>query len=246
MQEQEQLKLAPDVRLAMTIEREFALDPDGKIFNDELHQKYLAMHSKVVERQDGIAKSLVMTEIALAFLISGKNLTIPGVGLALSDIPAALELVLVANSFCVLFVVLTYKNAQLYQAIAFEFSKRATRPMMIDPEFVSSAHIYTELTLKSFRTEMNIWGRDFFEPMRGFKIFYGTLVMLLQASMIGLAFLHYTLVGYGWWLGLTGTWFSYIFTVTLVLLNVAAILTGLAPGFNFLPAKASATQPPPS
>ena len=227
------LRLSPNVRLRMTVEREMWLDNDGTIFTEALHQKYLTMHKRALERQDALIKSVAIGDALLALLLFGKNITIPGTSLGIRDLPAAVEVLTVFASFNFMFLCLAFTNSQAYQAIIEQFSIRQAVKRNIDADFLLAADTFTELYLKMFRAKMNIWGIDFFDPGRGFKIFYSVLTLLLSMAMLSILLLHLSVVGYGAWTGFAMNWISLVFCGAVVLMNLVGILVNFAPAFAF-------------
>ncbi|WP_429807074.1 hypothetical protein [Ensifer sp. B1-9] len=227
------LKLSPGVRLRLTMQREMQLDPDGAIFTSALYEKYLSMHRLAISRQEGNLKALVFTDIGLAMLLFGKNVTIPGTSLGLHDIPAGIQVLTALSSFTFLILSLTFLNSQLYQAIIEQFSIRTAEQKQIDPDFLTAADTFTELYVKAFRGKMNIFGIDFYDAGRGFRAYYGSLLILLVAAFISILLLHLAIIGYGVWLSLNWSWLSALFVSSVILTNLAAVAVNLATEFSF-------------
>lgn len=228
-----QLSLSPNVRLRMTVQNEMQLDPDGRFYNDDLYQKYLSMHREALARQQGQAKALAMIDAGLALVIFGKNVAIPGFGLSLQDIPAALEVLTALASFTFMMLSLSFLNVQCYQAIIEQFNIRKAKGTYLDPDFITAADTFTELYLKAFRPQMNIHGPDFFSPGKGFRIYFQSMVFLMITAMFLVLLIHLALVSVGAWQSFTGKWISAAFCLVIVLLNVVGILANLMVGFNF-------------
>lgn len=227
------LRLSPNVRLRMTMWREMALDRDGTVFTDALHDKYLSMYRLAIERRDGILKTLVITDMGLAMLLFGKNITIPGTSLGLHDIPAGVQVLTALSSFAFLMLSLAFLNSQLYQGILEQFSMKKAEQKHIDPDFLSAAETLTELYVKAFRPKMNVFGIDFFEAGRGFRTYYGGLMILLAAAFVSIFLLHLMIVGYGVWLSLQWSWVSVLFISSVTLTNLAAVAVNLSTEFSF-------------
>ncbi|KQU96794.1 hypothetical protein ASD00_18260 [Ensifer sp. Root31] len=227
------LKLSPNVRLRMTMQREMQLDTDAAVFTDSLYEKYLSMHRSAILRQDGNLKAVVLADIGLAMLLFGKNVTIPGTSLGLHDIPAGIQVLTALSSFAFLMLSLTFLNSQLYQAVIEQFSIRTAAPRQIDPDFLTAADTFTELYIKAFRGKMNIFGIDFYEAGRGFRAYYGGLIIILVAAFISILLLHLAVIGYGVWLSLNWSWLSALFVSSVFLTNLAAVGVNLATEFSF-------------
>ncbi|MDZ7873205.1 MAG: hypothetical protein U5N27_08630 [Rhizobium sp.] len=127
------LKLSPDVRLRLTVQREMALDTEGKLFTDELYQKYLTMHREALSRQNAQLKTVVLADAGVAMLLFGKNVTIPGTSLGIQDVPAAVEVFTAVAAFGFLMLALSFLNAQCYLAVISQFNIRKARPLSRGP-----------------------------------------------------------------------------------------------------------------
>lgn len=217
----------------MTFEREMSLDDDGTIFNDTLHQKYLEMHNRALAKQEALLKTTLLSDGLLALLMFGKSVTIPGTSIGFQDLPAAVEVLTVFASFSFMVLSLAFMNAQAYQAICDQFTNRLAAKKGIDPDFISSAYTSTELYLKLFRAKMNIFGEDFFDAGRGYKIFYSGLSFLLSIAMLSVLLLHLSVIGYGVWKSFATNWISVLFCISVSLMSLAAILVNVAPSFDF-------------
>jgi len=227
------LKLSPNVRLRMTIQREMDLDPENELFNEALHQKYIQMHGRALDKQEATMKSVILTDALLALVLSGKSLTIPGTSLEISDIPAAVEVLTVLASLSFMSLCLAFINTQAYLAIAQEFTNRIAQKKFVDPDFLSAAHMPTELYEKIFRLKMNIVGSDFFEAGRGFGLFYPTAMKLMLVSFLSLIVLHMSLVGWGIWAIWELNLLAIVVCIASVVANAVGLLVSLDLPFNF-------------
>jgi hypothetical protein len=227
------LSMSPTVRVRLTVKREMERDPEQKFYNDDLYRRYLEMHRLSTTRLDGLLKYMAIVDGLLAFVISGKSITVPVVGVALKDVPAAVEVLTAMASFMFMLLSLNFLTSQLYQAIIEEFNIRRVAGSPIDPEFLTAADVYTELSLKSFRPEMNLHGPNFFTAGTGFKAYFMLFAILLLLAFSMLLFLHLGLVGSGIWLSYSGTWLSWLFCAAVVVVNLVGILSNLMIGFNF-------------
>jgi hypothetical protein len=187
-------KMSPNMRLRMTLDREIDLDPNEKIFNHELFSEYRQRHSEALTRQAGLIKAIIWSDAALALFISGRNINIPTLDIGLSDLPVAREVLAISASLTFMFLCVAFTNIQLYEAILQTLAKRKALGSGIDPEFLSSAYLFSEMHLKTNRTKMNLWGVDFFEPGISFRIYYGAITSLMMLSMIGIILLHFGLI----------------------------------------------------
>lgn len=227
------LKLSPNVRLRMTVYEEMNLDPKGEIFNEDLLQRYIGMHNEAVNRQNVLAKTFLVCDIALAAVVFGKKIPIPGTGLEVLDLPAALQTLTILSAVAFLFTALTFLNGQMYQGVIEQFHQRRAEKLGIDPDFLSSAYVYTELWIKAFRGTMNFWTFDYFTPRRGYRAYYGVIVVAVSLALLSLLLLHLMLMGYALWLSAVHQWWYYLFATAVVLLSFSAICANTLLGFSF-------------
>lgn len=227
------LKLSPNARLRMTLEQEMLLDPERSIFNDRLRAQYLEMHKEAVKRQEAISKTLVYTDIALAMLLFGKNIKIPGLDIGISDIPFGLQAFALLSSISFLFLSYAFLNSQLYHAIIEIFDQRDARSNGIDPDFITSATVYTELWLKVFRKKMNFFGVDFYEASKAYLAFFGITFSVGIVAMLSLLLLHLSAIGYALWITWANEYWWWIFAVAVVGLNVGALMVNALFQFSF-------------
>ncbi|MGK9199427.1 hypothetical protein [Sinorhizobium meliloti] len=226
----------------MTLDIEMSLDKEGVVFTPELYQKYLSMHREALSRRDATLKSVVLSDVILALLLFGKNITIPGTTLGIQDIPAALHTVAVFSSFNFMMLGVAFFNEQAYQSIVSQFNIRRSKTLEIDPDFLTAADSFTEFHIKLFRPKMNIWGVDFFHPGLGFRMFYGFLSMLLLFGILAVLALHLFIVSFAGYETLTGALLPTAFCIILGVINLAGVLVTLVPSFGFsdsAPVKAS-------
>lgn len=227
------LKLSPNVRLRLTVQREMDLDTEGTIFTDDLYQRYLGMHREALNRQASQLKTVVLADAALTLLLFGKNVTIPGTSLGIQDIPAAVEVFTALAAFGFLVLSLSFLNAQCYLAVIEQFNIRRARPFHVDPDFLTAADTFTEFYLKAFRAQLNIHGPDFFEAGRGYKAYYTIMTVLLVIAMVSLVVLHVAVVASGVWASLSPGWVSKLFGFSMALLTIVSVLVNLFIGFSF-------------
>jgi hypothetical protein len=184
------IRLSPITRLTMTLSHEMDADCNGAIFNDERFQKYLGMYSIAVRRRDNMLKSLVLLDGITLILLFGKTLTIPGIGLNLAEIPAALEMVTTTGAICFLFLSMAFVNEQTYVAILNRFNNRRALASAVDPDFVAASESYFEFVIKLYRKKFNIFGFDFYEPGSGYRWFFGSLYAALNLILIVILLFH--------------------------------------------------------
>lgn len=185
------LRLSPITRLGMTFHRELAIDKAGIFFNEERYQRYLAMYAEVVRRRDNLARSVVFGDFLLLIVLSGKSLVIPGLSLAVADLPAALEIALVFSAVAFLFLALNFVNEQAYLCVVTRFNIRRAGSVGVDPDFLTASDVHQELFLKLYRRKMNIWGIDFFTPGKWYVRFFGAISLGSTLALLVLISLHF-------------------------------------------------------
>lgn len=227
------LFLSPNVRLRMTAAEEMRLDKDDEIFDDDLHRKYIEMHRETVAAQERSIRSLALADIGLSLILFGKNVKIPGVELGLQDIPAATEVLTVIATFSFLTLCMAFVNAQSYQAILEQFANRKALKLGIDPDFIIYGDVLSQAYLKAFRPKMNVYGSDYFVPRRKYRLFYGTLTMLLLMSWLSILVLHLIVVGAGVRFSIGDHWAWWPFAGAIVVVHVAGIAVNLLLNFKF-------------
>jgi len=218
----------------MTVAEEMNLDTDGDIFTDALREKYIAMHKQAVTRQDSMIKTLLFADAALALLLFGKNVSIPGTSLGIQDIPAAVQVLTALASFAFLALALAFLNTQSYQAIIEQFDIRRTKSSAIDPDYLTAADNFSELYLKAFRPKMNVFGEDFFAPGPGYKRYYATVLVMIILSFASILLLHLSAITAGIWATWSASWMPALFCVAVFLMNATGILANVLLGFDFI------------
>lgn len=227
------LNLSPNVRLRMTVAEEMRLDPQGEIFTETLHDKYISMHREAVNQQNAALKTLAISDIGLALLLFGKNIKIPGTDFGIQDIPAATEVLTVSAAFGFLTLAMAFLNSQSYQAILNQFYVRSAEKWGVDPDFIAFGNIFSQVYLKAFRPKMSSTGIDFFQPEKPYIIFYSTIVILLGISWLSILALHICVVAAGAWHSVTSHWLSWIFAGSILLMHVVGVSINLLLDFRF-------------
>lgn len=227
------LKLSPNVRMRMTVQQEMKLDPDGEIFNEQLHERYLGKHREAAEKQLALSKSWLYSNMALAILLFGKDFKLPVVGMNLSDIPAAIQVITFVSSISFLFMSFAFLNAQLYEAIAQQFDIRKASKLGVDADFLSAANIYTELWLKAFSREMHHGGLDFFKAPGSYAAYYGIIQFIGIFAVFSVLGLHLVGIGYSLWFTWENKIWWWVFASAIMSMNLGALLGNLLISFSF-------------
>lgn len=194
-EERLKLHLSPITRLGMTFARELAIDKSGTVFNEARYRGYLAMYAEAIRRRDNLARSVVFGDFLLLILLSGKSIIVPGISLAIIDLPAALEITLVFAAVAFLFASISFFNEQAYLSIVSQFHIRRASQIGVDPDFLLVSDVYQELFLKLYRRKLNIWGIDFLTPGRSYVRFFGAISLGATLAILVLISLHFVAMG---------------------------------------------------
>jgi hypothetical protein len=136
---------------------------------------------------------LVLDAIAL-LLLFGKGIAIPGLGIGLSDIPAARETVTLLASLAFQFATLAYVNWHGYAALIDSINLHKSRATGVDPDFLSASDKFQEFAVKLYRRQMNVHGQDFAVPGFWYRAVSIFVVALITASALSFVCLHLAVV----------------------------------------------------
>ncbi|WP_157133125.1 hypothetical protein [Roseobacter sp. SK209-2-6] len=155
-------------------------------FNQEVLEGLVSQRAKLEVQQNTVIRSL-MISLFLAFIAwNGGNIQIPGTGASMAEVPAFLELSLVAASFSVLMVTYTFLSIQIYNAVIEAVADDVLAKNKLDPDLFAAAHTPAWLFLKYAR-ETPVNGRS-----PGFRIsthgrfFYNILVGSMTLVLLAL------------------------------------------------------------
>jgi hypothetical protein len=164
------LKLTPITRLSMSFDHELDLDK-ANLFNEKVYENYISILKLSDKQRDDGLKFVFMVDALIAILLTGNKLSIPWVGVSITNLPAVLEIATLFASVAFFFTAMFFTNAVCYAQVVDQFKIRAARTNAIDPDFLAAADKLFHFPLKIFRSKMNIWGVDFYSPRFGFKAF---------------------------------------------------------------------------
>ena len=136
-------------------------------------------------------KGLMLYDALIVLLVFGKNVKIPGVGLNLTEIPAALEVVTFAASLSFLFLAVAFLNHNLYGLVADAISRKRLGAEAIDSDFITGADKRVDFYLKILRQKFYIYGIDYFAPGRGFKIMGRIIMLIIFACVVSMLLVHF-------------------------------------------------------
>ena len=163
------IRLSPLARLYFTLDRELNLDK-SLVSDASKYDRIVKMLQIAEAKRDALLRSLMMLDALTLLLIFGKNLTIPGIGLSLAEIPAAREAVTVLASAAFQFLSLAQLNLNCYSAFVDVISQHRARETGVDPDILSAFDKFQEFSVKLYRSKINIHTYDFAEPGTGYKV----------------------------------------------------------------------------
>lgn len=157
--------------------------------NENVLEGLVNQRAQLEGQQNNLIRSLTIS-LFLAFVAwSGGNIQIPGTSASLVEIPAFLELSLIAASFSVLMVTYSFLSIQLYNAVIAAVASDVLAKNKLDPDLFAAAHTPTWLFVK-YSKIAPVDGR-----IPGYKIstlgrvFYGVLVGFMSLILLSLWFL---------------------------------------------------------
>jgi hypothetical protein len=163
------LKLTPLTRLTMAFDAELNLMAAPQK-EEVLASKYLERVHDATVRRDSTLKGIFILDALLAIATSGKNVSIPGVGISMADVPALMEVLIGMVSIAAYICSQSFMNCLCYSQIHQVFSNRIAKRYEVDPDMLELAAITSEPTLKMLRAKLNIWGPDWHTPTKPFRL----------------------------------------------------------------------------
>lgn len=229
------VRLTPVTRLSWAFGRELTL-LNNPAEEAALAEKYLIRLSEAAARRDASLRSLVAIDVVLAMVLSGKHLTVPILNLQTSDIPALLEVVVALASAAAYFFCFSFATWLCYSQMAFVFVKRRAEKSKIDPDLLSFGDAPSEPTLKIFRGKLNLWGLDWYEAGRSFRLLSALYGLVNSLFFLAAPLLHASMIWTGGRAIYSQAGFTFlhsIFYVWILVANLAALLTWLVPSVSF-------------
>jgi hypothetical protein len=219
------LKLSPLSRLFFTLGHELSID-NRRLIDDARYERYLKMQQVSEMKRDSMLRAVLLLDALAMLLLFGKSFSVPGLGMPLSEIPAARELLTFFASLSFQFFALAFINWHGYTAIVDAIGTYKAQPSGVDPDFVTASDKYMEFMPKLFRSKMNIYGIDFVTPGRGYTLAAGIASFLAMLSVYSILIIHISAVFVS---ALTTyrvaqTWFLYPYFLFLVTSNFGGVL----------------------
>jgi hypothetical protein len=159
---------------------------DLKEVNETVLEGLVNQREKLEAQQNNIIRSLTIS-LFLAFIAwNGGDIQIPWTGASIVDVPAFLELCLIAAAFSVLMVTYSFISIQLYNAVISAVAGDVLAKNKLDPDLFTAAHTPTWLLVK-YCQAAPVNGREpGYRISTPGRIFYGVLVGLLTMILLTL------------------------------------------------------------
>ena len=171
------LPISPLTRLSMAFSEDLKRDTSGLLAS--LKDKYIERATVAEQKWHRVFRSLFIIDAALAFLITGHDFKIPVLEIRAIEIPAVVEAATIASAFAAVILAAQFVTWASYDMILRQYGNAAAGVRYsageqagrhaVDPDFVSSADMHTELVVKLLRTKLNITGPDYYEPGKAFR-----------------------------------------------------------------------------
>ena len=157
--------------------------------NENVLEGLVNQRAKLEGQQINLIRSLTIS-LFLAFVAwSGGSIQIPGTSASMVEIPAFLELSLIAASFSVLMVTYSFLSIQLYNAVISAVASEVLAKNKLDPDLFAAAHTPTWLFLKYTRMAPVDGRTPGYKVSTYGRFFYGALVGSLTVILLALWFL---------------------------------------------------------
>lgn len=193
--------------------------------NESVLEGLVNQRAKLEGQQNNLIRSLTIS-LFLAFIAwSGGNIQIPGTGVSMVEIPAFLELSLIAASFSVLMITCSFLAIQLYNAVIAAVASDVLAKNKLDPDLFAAAHSPMWLFLKYSRSAP-IDGRTpgYKISMPG-RVFYGVLVGFLSVIILALWILAIACILYIAHSGLSDDIAGWVVYATCIAIILASFLS---------------------
>jgi hypothetical protein len=175
-----ELNLLVKMRLLFSDELKIASHAEERIFSENFVRE--ALNQKLVHaiEQRNIIKGLFFLIFASYIFLNGSDISVPGLGISLKNIPGVLPLLIVVGSFSVGMLIVNFINLQAYDALIDQFVLRMSGNGFIDPDIIKSSLEPFHFVHKLFRKQFNIHDKNTFEIGRAGKIFNIFVLLFLS------------------------------------------------------------------
>lgn len=187
--------------------------------NEDLLEGLVNQRASLETQQNNLIRSLVVS-LFLSFVAwNGGNIEIPGTGTSIADIPAFLELSLIASALSVLMVTYSFLSIQLYNAVITAVASDVLAKNKLDSDLFAAAHTPTWLFLKYCKAAPVNGRKPGFRISNPGRIFYGVLVGLSSIILLSLWLLAIASIIYIAHTGLSDDvagWFIYATCISII------------------------------
>lgn len=174
------IKLSVLVKATMLTRQEIlrarALDTD--LLGDETVVGMIQQHAALNVQMQAILKGAILS-LFMAFVAwSGGNISIPGTGATIAEVPAFFEISLVGSAFCLMFIPYIFLSTQIYEGMISVLIKGSSLDGSIDSDMIKSSKMPVWLFIK-YMTPNEIIGRKSVYQISKMGIFFNLLTLLL-------------------------------------------------------------------
>jgi hypothetical protein len=191
-----------------------------KEVNQDVLEGLVRQRASLETKQDNLIRSL-MISLFLAFIAwNGGTFQIPGTGASMEDIPAFLELSLIASALSVLLVTCSFLSIQVYNAVISAVVSDVLAKNKLDPDLFAAAHTPTWLFFKYFKVAPVDGRKPGFRISVLGRIFYGILAGLVSVILLAVWLLAIASILYIAHTGLYGDiagWSVYATCIVIIL-----------------------------
>jgi hypothetical protein len=227
MTERDTLKQSLYVRASMFTADELRRQKrlDLKEINQNVLEGLVNQRAELEAQQNKIISSLTVT-LFLAFIAwNGGNIQIPGTGTSIADVPAFLELCLIAAAFSVLMVTYSFLSIQLYNAVISAVASDVLAKNKLDPDLFTAANTPTWLFVKYCQAAPVNGRKPGYRISALGRIFYGLLVGSLSAILLTLWLLAIASIVYIAHTGLSDDVVGWVVYATCILIIFASFIS---------------------
>jgi hypothetical protein len=154
--------------------------------NENVLEGLVSQRASLEIQQTNLIRSLIISLFFSFIAWNGGNIQIPGTGASIADIPAFLELSLIAAAFSVLMVTYSFLSIQLYNAVISAVANDVLAKNKLDPDIFSAAHAPMWLFVKYCKAAPVDGRKPGFRISKLGRIFYRILVGFLSIILLAL------------------------------------------------------------
>ena len=198
--------------------------------DEDVLKGLIVQREKIEAQKTGMVKTLVIA-LFLGFVAwNGGNIQIPGTGASIAEVPAFLELSLIAAAFSALLVTYCFITIQIYSAVISSVTKDVLAKNTFDPDLFSAANTPTWLYIKYSQYAPVIGRTPGFMVSKGGRLFFALLTGGLNVIILILWFLAIASIIYMAHYGLSDTlagWAVYSACIAMILVSFISMLANV-------------------